>query len=358
MKTSKFTDSQIMSILKQAESGTPVATLCREHGMSNATFYKWRARYGGMDTSLMARLKELEAENTRLKKMYAEERLKAEIVQEAMFKKVVKPSCRRQMAQQAVALHAVSIRLACSAFGISETCYRYQAKLCDDNALIAKQLIELTEENSDWGFGLCFSYLRHVENHCWNHKRVYRIYCELALNLRIKPRRRLKRHAPEPLKEPIRENQVWSLDFMHDQLIDGRKFRLLNVIDDYRREGLAIEAGFSLPTIRVIRTLNQLLEWREKPLVIRCDNGPEFISHEFVRWATEQGIRIEYIQPGKPQQNAYIERYNRTIRYSWLSKHLFDTLEEVQDYATSWLWHYNYERPHQANKGRPPLMAA
>ena len=262
------------------------------------------------------------------------------------------------MAQQAVAHHAISIRLACRAFSISETCYRYQAQLSDDNALIAEQLIELTEENTDWGFGLCFSYLRHVENYAWNHKRVYRIYCELALNLRIKPRRRLKRHAPEPLKEPIRENQVWSLDFMHDQLIDGRKFRLLNVIDDYRREGLAIEAGFSLPTIRVIRTLNQLLEWREKPLVIRCDNGPEFISHEFVRWATEQGIRIEYIQLGKPQQNAYIERYNRTIRYSWLSKHLFDTLEEVQDYATSRLWHYNHERPHQANRGRPPLMVA
>ncbi|EEY88446.1 hypothetical protein F890_03480 [Acinetobacter sp. CIP 64.7] len=137
---------------------------------------------------------------------------------------------------------------------------------------------------------------------------------------------------------------------MHDQLSDGRKFRLLNVIDDYRREGLAIEAGFSLPKIRVIRTLNQLLEWRKKPLVIRCDNGPEFISHEFVRWVTEQGIRIEYIQPGKPQQNAYIERYNRTIHYTWLSKYLFDILEEVQDYATIWLWHYNHERP--------PLMAA
>ena len=236
----------------------------------------------------------------------------------------MRPSCRRKMPQQAVAHYAISIRLACRAFSISETCYRYQAKLSNDNALIAEQLIELTEENTDWGFGLCFSYLRHVENYVWNEehcsaRRVYRIYCELALNLRIKPRRRLKRHAPEPLKEPIRANQVWSLDFMHDQLIDGRKYRLLNVIDDYRREGLAIEAGFSLPTIRVIRTLNQLLEWREKPLVIRCDNGPEFISYEFVRWATEQGIRIEYIQPGKPQQNAYIERFNRTIRYSWLS---------------------------------------
>lgn len=233
------------------------------------------------------------------------------------------------MTQQAVAHHAISIRLVCTVFGISETCYRYQAKLSDDNVLIAEQLIDLTEENSDWGFGLCFSYLRHVNSYCWNHKRVYRIYCELALNLRIKTRRRLKRHAPEPLKEPIRENQVWSLDFMHDQLSDGRKFRLLNVIDDYRREGLIIEAGFSLPTIRVIRTLNQLLEWREKPLVIRCLAqrcclGHEFISHEFVCWATENGIRIEYIQPGKPQQNAYIERHNRTIRYSWLSKHLFD----------------------------------
>lgn len=183
---------------------------------------------------------------------------------------MVKPSCRRQMAQQAVGDHAVSIRLACRAFSISETCYRYQSKLNDDNALIAEQLIELTEENTDWGFGLCFSYLRHVEKCGWNHKRVYRIYCELALNLRIKPRRRLKRHVPEPLKEPTHPNQVWSLDFMHDQLSDGRSYRLFNVIDDYRREGLVIEAGFSLPALRVIRTLNQLLEWRDKPLVIRC----------------------------------------------------------------------------------------
>ena len=129
------------------------------------------------------------------------------------MEKVVKPSHRRQMEQQAVTHHAISIRLTCSAFCISETCYRYQAKLSDDNVLIAEQLIELTAQNTDWGFGLCFSYLHHVENYSWNHKRIY---CELALNLRIKPRRRLKRHAPEPLKEPIRANQVWSVDFMHD----------------------------------------------------------------------------------------------------------------------------------------------
>ena len=262
------------------------------------------------------------------------------------------------MAQQAVASKSVSICLACRAFSISETCYRYQPQLSSENAEIADWLIKLTERDSDWGFGLCFDYLRNVKGFGWNHKRVYRIYCELALNLRIKPRRRLKRHKPEPLKEPIRANQVWSMDFMHDQLSDGRNYRLFNVIDDYRREGIAIEVGFSLPTIRVIRVLNQLLEWRDKPSVIRCDNGPEFISNEFTQWADQQGIRIEYIQPGKPQQNAYIERANRTIRYSWVSKHLFESLDEVQEYATQWLWFYNHERPHKANNGRLPLLAA
>lgn len=145
--------------------------------------------------------------------------------------------------------------------------------------------------------------------------------------LRIKPRRRLKRQVPEPLKAPIKPDQVWSVDFVHDQLSDHRSFRLFNCIDDNRREGFAIEAGFSLPALQIIRVLNQLLEWREKPKAIRCDNGHGFISHEFVSWAKRRDIRIDYIQPGKPQQNSYIERANRTIRYSWLSKHLFDSLE-------------------------------
>lgn len=262
------------------------------------------------------------------------------------------------MAQASVAQYSLSIRLACQCFLISETCYRYQSKLASENEEVAQWLIRLTTEHSDWGFGLCFDYLRNVQGFAWNHKRVYRIYVDLALNLRIKPKRRLHRYKPEPLKEPLRVNQVWSVDFMHDQLSDGRKFRLFNVIDDYRREGLAIDADFSLPSSRVIRALEQLLEWRAKPTVIRCDNGPEFISHEFTKWVKEKDIRIEYIQPGNPQQNAYIERHNRTIRYSWLSKHLFETIGEVQEYATKWLWFYNHERPHKANGGRPPLIAA
>ena len=271
---------------------------------------------------------------------------------------MVRPSERKAMAVLAVTNRDISIRKACQVFSVSETCYRYQPTMADENTQIAQWLIRLTSKHTDWGFGLCFDYLRNVKRYCWNHKRVYRIYCELALNLRIKPRRRLKRHKPEPLKEPLHSNQVWSVDFMHDQLSDGRCYRLFNVIDDYRREGLAIDAGFSLPSIRVIRALSQLIEWRGKPNAIRCDNGPEFISHEFTAWAKREGIRIDYIQPGNPQQNAYIERANRTIRSGWVSKHLFDTLDEVQDYATKWLWFYNHERPHKANGGRPPLMAA
>lgn len=186
------------------------------------------------------------------------------------------------MAVKAVVNNNISVRTVCMAFRISETCYRYEAKLSHENDEIANWLIKLTYKETDWGFGLCFDYLRNVMGFRWNHKRVYRIYCELALNFRIKPRRRLKRNKPEPLKEPTRQDQVWSIDFMHDQLVDHRKYRLFNVIDDFKHEGLVIEADFSFPSARVIRVLNQLLEWREKPKVIRCDNGPEFISHQFI----------------------------------------------------------------------------
>jgi putative transposase len=162
----------------------------------------------------------------------------------------------------------------------------------------------------------------------WNHKRVYRIYCELDLNLRNKPKKRLKRDKPELLAVPDVPNDTWSItapagacnaccregDFMADQLAEGRSTRTLNVLDGFNREGLCIEVGFSLPAERVVRSLNQIIEWRGKPQTIRVDNGPEYISGTLMEWAEKQGVRIEHIQPDKPQQNAYIERYNRTVR--------------------------------------------
>ena len=156
---------------------------------------------------------------------------------------------------------------------------------------------------AELGFGLCYLYLRNVQDYL-NHKRVYRLYRELELNMRIKPKKRLKRDKPEVLAVPLAINETWSMDFMHDQLEDGRSFRLLNILDDCNREGLGIEVDFSLPAGRVIRTLDRLIEWRGKPKRIRCDNGPEYISGLLSAWRQRTAYR-EFIQPGKPQQNAY-----------------------------------------------------
>ena len=260
------------------------------------------------------------------------------------------------MAQRAVADHKVSIRLACQAFNISETCYRYEAKLSGDNALIADWLLRLTTTNRNWGFGLCYLYLRNVKGLKYNHKRVYRIYRELELNMRIKPKRRLKRDMPEELSVARRINTTWSMDFMHDALADGTSFRTFNVIDDYNREGLGIEVDKSLPALRVIRSLERIIEWRGKPKAIRCDNGPEYISGQLIAWAKRRGIAIQYIQPGKPQQNAYVERYNRTVRHEWLDQHLFESLDHARQTATEWLWRYNNERPNMGIGGITPIQ--
>jgi putative transposase len=245
------------------------------------------------------------------------------------------------MAGKAVAQKGISIALTCRTFGISETCYRHEGKCSDENRLIADLLVALTQAHRTWGFGLCFLYLRNVKGHPWNHKRVYRIYRELELNLRIKPRKRLVRETPEPLAVPTEPNVTWSMDFMADSLEESsgvqRPFRPLNVVDDFNREGLGIEADFSLPAPRVIRSLDRIIAWRGRPLAIRVDNGPEYVSDVLRTWAETHDIALMHIQPGKPQQNAYIERYNRTVRHEWLNQYVFRNIREVQDTATQWL---------------------
>ena len=141
---------------------------------------------------------------------------------------------------------------------------------------------------------------------------------------------------------------------MHDQLSDGRSFRAFNVIDDFTREGLAIEIDFSLPAGRVIRLLDQIIEWRGKPKVIRSDNGPEYVSHLLAAWAAKHNIVLQFIQPGKPQQNAYVEHFNRTVRYDWLNQYIFETISQAQEAATVWLWTYNNEHPNMVLGGITP----
>ena len=149
-------------------------------------------------------------------------------------------------------------------------------------------------------------------------------------------------------------SQVWSIDFMHDALASGQTFRTFNVLDDYNRQGLGIEVDFGLPSTRITRVLDQIIEWRGKPKAIRSDNGSEMCSAAFKHWAARRGIRLMFIQPGKPTQNAYIERFSRTVRHEWLDEHLFESIDHAQQTATEWLWLYNHERPHMALGGITP----
>jgi putative transposase len=258
------------------------------------------------------------------------------------------------MATGARSEHQTSVNFICVCFNISRSSYYYQPKLNNENEVIADWLLRLTTAHRRWGFKLCFMYLRNIKGFKWNHKRVYRIYRELELNLRIKPRRRIKRDKPEALSVPMAINQIWSMDFMSDTLTDGRSIRAFNVVDDYNREGLNIDVDLSMPAQRVIQSLERLIEWRGKPKAIRCDNGPEYISQALRDWAQAMDIELMYIQPGKPTQNAYIERFNRTVRQECLNLHLFDSVESAQNITTQWLWIYNNQRPHFALGGMPP----
>jgi putative transposase len=237
---------------------------------------------------------------------------------------------------------------------MSRSGFRYQAKKPDDEE-IKQQLGMIAQRKPRWGFKKMFDYLKN-QGYRWNHKRVYRVYCEMKLNLRVKPKKRLPTRTPQPLVVPTAANISWSLDFMNDSLSNGRAFRTLNVIDDFNREGLWIEVDTSLPAERLVRVLDMLALWRGYPQQIRIDNGPEMISYKLKAWADAHMVVLAFIQPGKPAQNAFIERFNRTYREEVLDAYLFSTIQEVQTITQDWLEEYNTIRPHAALGGLPPYQ--
>ena len=212
-------------------------------------------------------------------------------------------------------------------------------------------------KNGRWGFGLCFDWLRN-RGHRWNHKRVWRVYCRLRLNLPRRLKRRLPPIVRQPLIAPAARNQIWAIDFMQDTLYSGRVFRTLNVIDESNREGLALEIDTSLPAARVIRVMEQLAELRGLPAAVRLDNGPELRSQAFTEWCATHGVALRFIQPGAPAQNAFVERFNRTYRTEVLDAYVFDSLEQVRLISEGWLQLYNEERPHRALGRLPPARFA
>jgi len=260
------------------------------------------------------------------------------------------------LAEYAIEEFGLSERQACRTVQVSRCAYRYQAKRTMDEPLV-QELQQLAHCQPRWGCGKMSDYLRN-HGHSWNHKRIRRVYRALALHLQRKPKKRLPARSAQALEVPVQADQTWSLDFMSDALSNGRTFRTLNVIDDFNREALWIEVDTSLPAERVVRVLEQLLDWRGQPTRIRMDNGPELISHRLENWAREKHIELLHIQPGKPAQNAYIERFNRTYREEVLDAYLFEDLEEVRTITERWLEDYNTIRPHEALQGLPPRQFA
>jgi putative transposase len=246
--------------------------------------------------------------------------------------------------------HRLSVQRSCRCVGMSRAAfYKTPADSAIRDADVIKELNETIERHAHWGFWKCFRALRR-RGYAWNHKRVYRVYCELRLNQKRRAKRRLPQRIRQPLLVPQQPNQVWSADFVSDALYAGKRFRTFNVIDDFNRECLVVGIDTSI-------TGKRLIDERGLPDVLRTDNGPEFLCDEFVAWAEANGMLIKYIQPGEPNQNAYIERFNRTYREEVLNLYLFSSLTEVREITYWWMIDYNEKRPHDSLGNLTPFEA-
>lgn len=252
--------------------------------------------------------------------------------------------------------HGLSMRRACDALRLSRSAPYYRPVVKDDSAVIEAISAYITE-NPGQGFGLLYDTFRD-QKAPWGKTWLWRVYCELNFNMPRRGKKRLPARVREPLENPVQLNDTWSADFMADALWSGRRFRTFNVIDDFNRESLRIEIDTSLPSARVIRVLDELIEIRGVPKRLRLDNGPELISNALAQWAKARGIELVFIQPGKPTQNAFIERFNRTFRTEVLDRYIFHTIPEVERMSRDWQHRYNHRRPHRSLGGVPPVRFA
>ncbi len=261
------------------------------------------------------------------------------------------PATKKQLIQELVHDQGIPVSRACKLITLPRSQFYYSSKR--DDAEVVDSLQDLAFKHPSYGFRKLFAYLRRSGKQ-WNHKKVYRVYKLLKLNKKRRGKRRVPARVKQPLQKQTSMNSSWSMDFMSDSLVGCRKFRTFNVIDDCTREVLAIEIDTSLSSKRIIRTLNRIIEYRGIPKAIRTDNGPEFTSNDFELWCKELGIQLQFIQPGKPMQNGYVERFNRLYREAILDAYLFFDLEEVRKLTQEWMEEYNERRPHEGLNNLTP----
>ncbi|WP_112357232.1 IS3 family transposase [Agrobacterium tumefaciens] len=346
MKKQRFTEEQIIAVLKEQEAGAKAADLCRKHGISEATFYNWKAKFGGMDVSEAKRLKALEDENAKRKKLLAEQMLDAAALRELLGKKMVGPAAKREAVTHLKAVMGLSERRACQIISADRKTIRYRSSRPPEVDLRAK-LRDLANERRRFGYRRLFILLRR-DGEPSGVNRIYRLYREEGLSVRKRKARRRAVGTRAPILVEAKANARWSLDFVHDQFACGRRFRVLNVVDDVTRECLAAILDTSISGRRVARELTTLIERRGKPGMIVSDNGTELTSNAILAWSRDHKVEWHYIAPGKPMQNGYVESFNGRMRDELLNESLFFGLDHASSAIAEWADDYNHFRPHSS----------
>ncbi|HEV2715837.1 MAG TPA: IS3 family transposase [Terriglobales bacterium] len=357
MKGTRHSEEQIITILKQGEAGLTTAELCRQHGITEQTYYRWKAKYGGMDSGEAKRLKQLEDENRKLKHVVAELTLDNRALKDVLFKKLVAPAGLRAAVNYVEVEYEIGERHACRLMELGRSTHRYRARKAERDAALRTRLKELAVQRMRFGYRRLTVMLGR-EGMLANHKRVYRLYREEGLAMRIRQRRRIRWKGAVTSPAAAKPNERWSMDFVSDCVSTGKVIRMLTIVDDCTRECPAIEVDTSLGGWRVRRVLDRIAGERGLPEAIVLDNGPEFRGRALAAWSEERGVRLEFIQPGKPVQNAYAESFNGRLRDECLNANWFTSLQDARRKIETWRQDYNQQRPHSSLDYLPPAEFA
>ncbi|MCG7630685.1 IS3 family transposase [Epibacterium sp. MM17-32] len=346
--------------LRQVEvlqgQGSSVQEAVRQIGVTVQTYYRWRKQYGGMSRDQLKRLKELETENSRLRRAVSDLTLDKMILAEAAPGKLLSPSRRRQCIDHVRQTLSVSERRVCRTLGQHRSTQRKVPCGRPDEARLTEDIIALAEEYGRYGYRMITGMLNNSGWHV-NHKRVERIWRQEGLKVPQKqPKKgRLWLNDGSCVRlRPERPNHVWSYDFVQDRTHDGRVFRTLNIIDEFTKEALVIKVKRKLNSVDVVDALTDLFILRGPPEYIRSDNGAEFIAKKVRAWIGAVGAKTAFIAPGSPWENGYCESFNARFRDELLNGEVFTTLREAQILIERWRRHYNTVRPHSALGYRPP----
>ncbi|WP_310715465.1 IS3 family transposase, partial [Burkholderia multivorans] len=340
--------------------GRSVGEAVRSIGVTQFTYYRWRKEFGGLKGDQVKRLKELEKENDRLRKAVSDLTLEKLILKEAAFGKLLSPARRRRCVDHVMAKFSVSERFACKVLGQHRSTQRKKPQGRPDEEALTSDIIRLASRYGRYGYRRITAMLR-SEGWTVNAKRVERIWRREGLKVPQKqPKKgRLWLNDGSCIRLwPEYPNHVWSYDFVEGRTHDGRKFRMLNIIDEFTRECMAIRIARKLNSTDVIDALSDLFILRGVPGHVRSDNGPEFIAKAVREWIVAVGAKTAFIEPGSPWENGYCESFNSKLRDELLNGEIFYSLAEAKVIIEAWRRYYNTERPHSSLGYKPPAPEA